>query len=179
MKKNLDSISIGNSYHFSQILFHWTIALLVIYQLIFGNKIEFLELEVCKNSAINTLKSCQYLNTHYLIGVLIFLLMILRVFLRFLFGAPPLSKSVPKIIIIFARISHISIYLILLSMPVFGLLMYYYNSEISRFLHIYFSKVLLYLILLHICAVAFHEGVLGSKLFYRMASINKKKMDKI
>ena len=179
MKKNLDNIIIGNSYHFSQILFHWTIALLVIYQLIFGNKIEFLELEVCKNSAINTLKSCQYLNTHYLIGVLIFLLMILRVFLRFLFGAPPLSKSVPKIIIIFARISHISIYLILLSMPVFGLLMYYYNSEISRFLHIYFSKVLLYLILLHICAVAFLEGVLGSKLFYRMASINKKKMDKI
>ena len=73
MKKNLDNIFIGNSYHFSQILFHWTIALLVIYQLIFGNKIEFLELEVCKNSAINTLKSCQYLDTHYLIGVLIFL----------------------------------------------------------------------------------------------------------
>jgi cytochrome b561 len=159
----------------SQVLFHWIIALLVIYQLIFGNKIEFLELEVCKNGAINTLKNCQHLNNHYIIGVLIFLLMILRVFLRFLFGAPPLSKSVPKIIIIFARISHISIYFILLSMPVFGLLMYHYNSEIYQFLHIYFSKVLLYLILLHIFAVAFHEGVLGSKLFYRMASINKKK----
>ena len=58
-------------------------------------------------------------------------------------------------------------------MPVLGLYMYYFNSEISQFLHIAFSKFLLFLILLHICAVAFHEGVLGSKLFYRMASISK------
>ena len=172
-ENKIDRKSNNSSYHYSQIIIHWLVALLVIYQFTFGGNIEFLELESCIHSKTNALKSCQHLNNHYLIGVIIFLLMIIRLFLRILFGAPPLPKSIPLSIKIFARLSHYLIYFILFSMPFFGLYMYYFNSEISQFLHITFSKILLFLILLHICAVAFHEGVLGSKLFYRMVSISK------
>ena len=101
MKKNLDNIFIGNSYHFSQILFHWIIALLVIYQLIFGNKIEFLELEVCKNSAINTLKSCQYLNTHYIMGVLIFSFLSFINFIRKKFSGIKEILAIIIVVIVF------------------------------------------------------------------------------
>ena len=173
MEKKINNKSIGNSYHLSQIIIHWVIALLVIYQFISGEKIEFLVLESCIKSETNDLKSCQYLNNHYVVGIIIFLLMIFRLFLRILFGSPQLPKSVPLIIKIFAKLSHGIIYSILLLMPILGLYMYYFNSEVSQFLHIVFSKILLFLILLHICAVAFHEGVLESKLFYRMASISK------
>ena len=138
-ENKIDRKSNNSSYHYSQIIIHWLVALLVIYQFTFGGNIEFLELESCINSKTNALKSCQHLNNHYLV-----------------------------------RLSHYLIYLILFSMPVFGMYMYYFNSDISQFLHITFSKILLFLILLHICAVAFHEGVLGSKLFYRMASLSKK-----
>ena len=175
LEKKIDRKSNNSSYHYSQIIIHWLVALLVIYQFTFGGKIEFLELEICINSTTNALKSCQHLYNHYLVGVIILLLMIIRLFLRILFGAPPLPKSIPLTIKIFARLSHYLIYLILFSMPFFGMYMYYFNSEISQFLHITFSKILLFLILLHICAVAFHEGVLGSKLFYRMASISKER----
>ena len=145
----------------------------MIYQFIFGGNIEFLELEKCINSGINASKSCEYLNNHYVVGSIIFLLMVIRLFLRFLFGAPPLPKSIPLIIKILARLSHFLIYLILFLMPILGMYIYYFNSEISQFLHVAFSKILLSLLLIHICAVAFHEGILGSKLFYRMASISK------
>ena len=173
-KKNKKK-SINSTYHYSQIIIHWLIALLVIYQFTFGGNIEFLELKRCIDIEINDLNSCKYLNNHYLVGVVIFLLMIVRLSLRFFFGAPPLSKSIPLIIKIFAKLSHFLIYFILFLMPVLGIYMYYFNSEISQFLHISFSKILLFLILLHICAVAFHEGILGSKLFYRMGSISKNK----
>ena len=173
MEKKINNKSIGNSYHLSQIIIHWVIAFLVIYQFTSGEGIEFLVLESCIKSETNDLKSCQYLNNHYVVGVIIFLLMIIRLFLRFLLGSPQLHKSVPLIIKILAKLSHGIIYSTLLLMPISGLFMYYFNSGISQFLHIVFSKILLFLILLHICAVAFHEGVLGSKLFYRMASISK------
>ena len=62
-------------HHYSQIIIHWLVALLVFYQFTFGGNIEFLELESCINSKTNDLKSCQHLNNHYLVGVIIFLLM--------------------------------------------------------------------------------------------------------
>ena len=105
-ENKIDRKSNNSSYHYSQIIIHWLVALLVIYQFTFGGNIEFLELESCINSKTNALKSCQYLNNHYLVGVIIFLLMIVRLFLRILFGAPPLPKSIPLTIKIFARLSH-------------------------------------------------------------------------
>ena len=133
IENKIDRKSNNSSYHYSQIIIHWLVALLVFYQFTFGGNIEFLELESCINSKTNDLKSCQHLNNHYLVGVIIFLLMIVRLFLRILFGAPPLPKSIPLIIKIFARLSHYLIYLILFSMPVFGIYMYYFNSDISQF----------------------------------------------
>ena len=84
-ENKIDRKSYNSSYHYSQIIIHWLVALLVIYQFTFGGNIEFLELESCINSKTNALKSCQHLNNHYLVGVIIFLLMIVRLFLRILF----------------------------------------------------------------------------------------------
>ena len=84
-ENKIDRKSNNSSYHYSQIIIHWLVALLVIYQFTFGGNIEFLELESCINSKTNALKSCQHLNNHYLVGVIIFLLMIVRLFLRILF----------------------------------------------------------------------------------------------
>ena len=94
-EKKIDRKSNNSSYHYSQIIIHWLVALLVIYQFAFGGNIEFLELESCIHSKTNALESCQHLNNHYLVGVIILLLMIIRLFLRILFGAPPLPKSIP------------------------------------------------------------------------------------
>ena len=173
LKKKINKKSNTFTYHYSQIFIHWLIALLVIYQFSFGSNIEFLELKRCISTKTNDLTTCKYINNHYFVGVAIFFLMIVRLSLRFLFGAPPLPKSIPLIIKIIARLSHFLIYFILFLMPILGIYMYYFNSEIAQFLHISFSKLLLFLILLHICAVAFHEGILGSRLFYRMVSISK------
>ncbi len=137
-ENKIDRKSNNSSYHYSQIIIHWLVALLVVYQFTFGGNIEFLELESCINSKTNVLKSCQYLNNHYLVGVIIFLLMIVRLFLRILFGAPPLPKSIPLTIKIFARLSHYLIYLILFSryfgsnIPVYVLSLEFYDERIYR-----------------------------------------------
>ena len=55
LEKKIDRKSNNSSYHYSQIIIHWLVALLVIYQFTFGGNIEFLELESCIHSKTNSL----------------------------------------------------------------------------------------------------------------------------
>ena len=66
LEKKIDRKSNNSSYHYSQIIIHWLVALLVIYQFAFGGNIEFLELESCIHSKTNALKNSHFvLNGHY------------------------------------------------------------------------------------------------------------------
>jgi cytochrome b561 len=100
--------------------------------------------------------------------------MILRVGMRLYFGAPMLSNKVPSIIKVLGKISHLALYLLVIAMPITGLLGWYVDSGTVLPIHKGLSNVLLSLILIHICAVGFHEGVLGSSLIRRMVAFNTK-----
>ena len=110
----------------------------------------------------------------HLVGCILLGLMLIRTGLRIYFGAPPLPKAVPYFIRVLAKLSHLSLYLLVFLMPLTGLLGWHTNSEMLLFTHSIISNCLLVLILTHICAVGFHEGVLGSQLIYRMGSFRKK-----
>ena len=84
------------------------------------------------------------------------------------FGAPAPSNKVPYIITILGKISHLALYVLVIAMPITGIVGWYTESGIILPIHRWLSKVLLLLILVHICAVGFHEGILGSSLMHRM-----------
>ena len=162
------------SYHFGQIILHWLIALLVFYQFISGNTFSVKKLNECKTIPVVYHDDCSVIFNHYWIGTLILILMIIRLVMRLYFGAPSASNKLPNYIKIIGKLSHLILYLLLISLPIIGLLGWYFDSSIMFPVHIGLSKILLFLILLHICAVGFHEGILGSKLLYRMVSFNTK-----
>lgn len=161
------------SYHFGQIVLHWFIAILVLYQFVSSNTFSGIKLSECQGTEVILVK-CQSLNNHYVVGSLILVLMVFRVGMRIYFGAPMLSSKIPLYIKVLGKISHLSLYLLVILMPITGLLGWHSYSALMFPIHIFISKGLLFLILIHICAVAFHEGILGSSLIYRMTSFNNK-----
>ncbi|MDG2356573.1 MAG: cytochrome b/b6 domain-containing protein [Paracoccaceae bacterium] len=161
------------NYHFGQIILHWLIAVLVFYQYVSSNGFSDDKLNKCKNSELASVE-CDFFASHYQVGLFIFGLMILRVGMRLYFGAPMLSNKVPSIIKVLGKISHLALYLLVIAMPITGLLGWYVDSGTVLPIHKGLSNVLLSLILIHICAVGFHEGVLGSSLIQRMVAFNTK-----
>ena len=160
-------------YHSGQIILHWTVAILILYQYVLTSSFSDENLLKCQDLGI-TGSDCEGLLPHYVIGSILLGLMLIRIVFRIYFGAPPLPKAVPFFIRILAKLSHLALYLLVFLMPLTGLLGWHTNSEMLLFTHSIISNCLLVLILTHICAVGFHEGLLGSQLIYRMGSFRKK-----
>ena len=146
---------------------HWLIALLVFYQLVNTNDIQdAYQLFLATGDWPNELSNNTLL--HIIIGFFILFCMIIRLFLRVKIKVPPLPSQIPRPLKLLAKSSHFSIYIFLFSMPLTGIISWFFEVEFFLVLHIYFSKILLALILLHIIATLFHEGVLGNNILQRM-----------
>ena len=167
------NLSKERNYHVVQIILHWLIAFLVLYQYVSSNGFSDNKLDKCKNSGLDSI-DCDFFTSHYQVGLFIIGLMFVRIGMRLYFGAPKLSNKVPSIIKILGKISHLALYLLVFAMPISGLLGWYIDSGIILPIHKVLSKALLSLILIHICAVGFHEGILGSSLMHRMLVFNVK-----
>ena len=92
------------SYHFGQIVLHWFIAILVLYQFVSSNTFSGIKLSECQGTEVILVK-CQSLNNHYVVGSLILVLMVLRVGMRIYFGAPMLSSKIPLYIKVLGKVT--------------------------------------------------------------------------
>jgi cytochrome b561 len=99
--------------------------------------------------------------------------MIARVYLRFRTGTPRALENVPSFLKILAKISHFTLYSLLFIMPLSGFLGGFFKINLAIFVHQFSSKILIILILFHICAAIFQEGVLGNKVLSRMLNFGK------
>jgi cytochrome b561 len=93
------------TYSTGAILFHWTIAVLVIANLLIG---------------FGLLKG---MPTHKAIGITVLVLSVLRIVWRLIHRQPPLPAIVPGWQATAARISHATFYVLLIAMPLSGWLM--------------------------------------------------------
>ena len=154
-------------YSLGQIFLHWTIALLVFYQLV-NNKSIGEEYEIFLINGKKSIEMDNNVLAHIVIGFIILLGMICRLFLRLKTKVPPLPSQMPTLLKLVARSSHFLLYFFLFSMPITGIISWFFEIEPAMILHVYFSKILLVLILFHISAALFHEGVLGNKILQRI-----------
>jgi cytochrome b561 len=160
-------------YSLNQIIMHWLVALLVFYQLANNGDIKktyqlFLDTGVWANH----LSSKTIL--HIITGFIILIAMIFRLTLRLKTRVPSLPLEVPYPLNIIAKLSHFFLYSLLFLMPISGFIGWFLGLRFAIEVHSYSSKILLTLILIHICAAIFHEGVLGNKILQRMVQFKEK-----
>jgi len=147
-----------------QILLHWTIAVLVLVQLVFG---ESMTAFVDGRETGDEIDPADILlaSSHYWVGISILGLLVVRILLRLASGAPTPSGSdaMQKM----ASAAHIVFYILLFVVPVTGLLAFYFGDPFSD-IHGWLKPAFIALIILHAGAAAFHEFVLKDGTLQRM-----------
>jgi cytochrome b561 len=111
-------------YHPASIFFHWVIALLVVAAFV------SIELKGQFPRGSEPRELCKTI--HGVIGQLIFLLMILRLGARFMYGVPTPNNPNP-IFISLSKAMHCLLYAILLISPIFGLMYFQYGGKEIHF----------------------------------------------
>jgi cytochrome b561 len=168
----------------SQRLLHWLMAVCILAMLFIG---------IGMISTV-TPKYLTLFSIHKPLGITILILAVIRLVLRFRYGAPPLPRDLPEPIKLGAHLSHYGLYALMFAMPLIGwgllstgaypivlfpgfrLPPILPQSESLHSLlwsaHYYLAFAFFALILAHVAAALFHALVRRDGVFEAMASVS-------
>lgn len=107
-------MKMNQRYHPSQILLHAVIGLLIVLTFAFGKYVASLPLSPAK---------FQLISYHKWGGIIVLLLVVVRIVLRLLKGAPPLPATMSPLARLAAHAGHLALYVLMLAVPLSGWLM--------------------------------------------------------
>ncbi len=139
-----------------QIVLHWTIAALIVFQLFVNDGMEQAFDDRMDGDLVEDGPAALL---HIAVGVTILLLAIVRLGVRLTRGAPPPHDDKPAVINWLGYATHALLYAFILAMPATGAIAWFGGSEFSAELHEFARLILIPLILLH-AAGAFAEHFL-------------------
>ena len=137
-----------------QIILHWTIAGLVIFQLVFGESMVAFVDSIEENTPVSPTDQ-QLASLHYWFGIAILALVATRIGVRLHRGAPP-SNGLSPLAERAEQLAHTLFYLLLIVVPVTGLLGYYLGDPWGD-LHTWGKPAFIVLIAVHASAALFHQ----------------------
>ncbi|MCB1489432.1 MAG: cytochrome b [Bauldia sp.] len=149
------------SYSFAQIVLHWTIAALVVWQLFISGRPPRIQPGSVQGFWAMTTES-----SHVWLGLIVLALVIVRVVLRLSQGAPPPVES-SRATETAARVVHFLFYLLLFFMPITGMLAWYAGLPTGD-IHELGQPVFIALIVIHVAATGWHQFVKHDGLIRRM-----------
>ena len=147
------------------IILHWVIALLIGFQLLFGEEIGPAFRTLMKTGTASYDISAL---AHIGAGVLVLALGLWRIWLRVTRGAPAQPADEPRLLQITAHAVHGLLYLLIIGVPLAGLVAWFgQNREIAE-LHEQAKPAFIILVSLHVLAALWHQFVRRNGLLLRM-----------
>lgn len=159
---------ISSGYTRTQIILHWAIALLILFQYAGSDAISAFVSLVGITSASSSADIPVLARAHVLAGLLTFALMLIRVLMRFTKGAPALPKDESPVVKMAAHATHAILYFALFLMPISGAAAWFGQVELADTVHVTLKFVLLGFVALHVAAALYHQFVLKNGLIKRM-----------
>ena len=158
---------VSSGYTRTQILLHWTIALLVLIQFSGSGGISQMidDFGVTASSAADISLAARL---HVFAGITTFVLLILRLVMRLRAGAPALPEEEAPIMKMIAHATHFLLYVALFLMPLSGLAGWFGQVEGALAAHSTLRLVLLAFVFLHISGALYHQLILKNNLIKRM-----------
>jgi cytochrome b561 len=155
------------TYSLPQILLHWIVALLVLAQILNDDAIAraFRALRRDPDAVPGALAQA-----HVWIGVAILLLVLWRLVLRLVRGAPPPPADEPAVLRFVAAATHLLLYGILLALTFSGIAAWFGGVRPAAGLHETLKLPLLALVALHVAGAFYQQFVRRSGVFARMLS---------
>jgi len=156
------------TYSKAQIILHWTVAALILFQIVFAEGIEEYGHALRDGQTPGTMDFILG-NAHIWLGVTVLILMIARIALRFIHGAPPPAPA-PKLQDLAAKVAHFLLYAALFIAPLSGIAMWFFGVREAGGPHHLMEKVIVVLVVLHIAGALWHHFVQKDNVLKRMLS---------
>lgn len=156
------------SFSVPQRVLHWSMALLIFFNLLFSEGMERLE-RITRDGGTATADQIASANIHAYVGMTILFLGVIRLILRIVQGAPPEPVEEPPLLQLASKIAHWTFYALFIAMPASGIAKYYFGVEPAGFVHGGPLKLLLWvLIVVHIAAALVHQFYWKTNVVKRM-----------
>lgn len=153
-------------YTTSQIVLHWAIVVLVLFQLFFGEAIAEAAGALGRGEVPDGTTLFQA-DLHVYAGVAVLLLAAVRLVARLGYGAPPPPPGTGPVQAAVANVVHWVFYVLLFAAPISGLVAWYVAPEIGE-LHQLVKPAFLLLIAAHVVASLYHQFVVKDGVMTRM-----------
>ena len=151
----------------AQIILHWVIAALVIFQLIFGEDIVPAYRAFMKGTEPDS-ATLLPANIHIYIGLTILLLAVIRLALRFRYGVPPLPADENIVLQYIAKAAHIILYAAIFLMPVTGAAAWFLGIGSIGEIHEIGKPVIIIAVALHAVGALWQHFVARTDVLKRM-----------
>ncbi|MCO5069685.1 MAG: cytochrome b/b6 domain-containing protein [Rhizobiaceae bacterium] len=151
----------------AQIILHWVIAALVIFQLIFGEDIVPAYRAFMKGTEPDS-ATLLPANIHIYIGLTILLLAVIRLALRFRHGVPPLPADENIVLQYIAKAAHIILYAAIFLMPVTGAVAWFLGIGSVGEIHEIGKPVIIIAVALHAVGALWQHFVARTDVLKRM-----------
>ncbi len=155
-----------------QVSLHWAVVILVAFQFLAHNAIEA-TWNAHLDGTLPSQGSGLLTYLHIASGVLILALALCRLYLRYRRGVPQPPGDEPRILKILSESVHGLIYAMLLSLPVSGVMGWFFDFRLAVVVHEYLQAVLLGLITAHITGAIFQHLIRRSDVMMRMFAPEK------
>ena len=153
-------------YSRAQIILHWVIAALILFQIL--GKGAIVEFTQAVAKGLETDQIPLLARVHVLLGILVLVLAIWRVYLRLTRGVPgaPADESPAQKAV--AGIVHWSLYAVIFLMPLSGMAAWFGGVELAARFHATFKFFMIAIIGLHILGALFQQYVQKTGILKRM-----------
>ncbi len=153
-------------YSRTQIILHWVIAALVVFQFIGHDAIVEVSEMIAKGQDVESIPPLA--RAHVFLGILTLLLAVWRVVLRLTRGAPALPAEESAALKMVAKLTHLALYGAIFIMPLSGIGAWFGGQEIAATVHTTFKVVVLASVALHVIGALYQQFVLKTGLIKRM-----------
>jgi len=154
------------AYSPTQIVLHWVVAALVVFQIVFAEAMEELGEAAEYGERIGAGEALLG-NLHIWAGFAILALTVWRLVLKATHGAPPEPKGTPATLFLM-RATYALFYLLLIAVPLTGAAAWYLGIEAAGEVHELSKPAFIALIALHVAATIWHGVVLKDQVMARM-----------
>lgn len=150
-----------------QILLHWVIAALVVFQVLFGEEIKP-AYRAMRRATEPSAADVFNANIHIYVGIAVLVLAAWRLFLRFRHGVPLLPENESRIAKMIAVATHGILYLIIFGMPLTGLAVWYLGIYDLGDVHELGKPVIVIFVTLHAFAALYQHFIARTDVLMRM-----------
>ena len=158
--------SLVRGYSPLQLVLHWGIAALVLFQLVFGESMGEAQRAAARGTIL-TGTDATLATAHYWVGIAVLALVLLRLVLRLTRSVPAPMETAGRLAARLAGVAHAAFYVLLVVVPVTGLLAVYVSPEFGD-IHEIGKPVFIVLIALHAAAALYHQFWLRDGTLRRM-----------